>query len=111
MNEEQQLAVLGLLEKDLGIRERFFLDLINEDDWSFVIKIHSIFEALLTQLITTKVSEKRLRDYFARLELSDKTRGKLRLCKDLGLLEKDERRFYFCVVRGSKLFCSRYCVR
>jgi len=35
------------LEEDLSIQNGFFNNLLKEDDWSFIIKIHALFESSL----------------------------------------------------------------
>jgi hypothetical protein len=51
----------------------------SEDDWSFVIKLHAVFEALATHLLSYYFQEEPLHQLLARLELSNKTTGKVAL--------------------------------
>jgi len=39
------------LEKAVGVRAGFFYRLLEEDDWSFVIKLHALFEAVCSHLL------------------------------------------------------------
>ena len=39
------------LEAKVGVKENFFRGLLEEDDWSFVIKLHALFEASCTHLL------------------------------------------------------------
>ncbi len=39
---------LSALEIDLHLPSGFVMRLLDEDDWSFVIKLHALFEAALT---------------------------------------------------------------
>lgn len=80
------------LEAKIGVRENFFKDLLAEDDWSFVIKLHALFEAACTHLLLFHFKEPDLTDIFARLELSNKTTGKIAFLGKLELLGKDNRR-------------------
>ncbi len=80
------------LEAKIGIRENFFKDLLREDDWSFVIKLHALFEAACTHLLLFHFKEPELTDIFARLELSNKATGKIAFLGKLELLGKDNRR-------------------
>jgi len=93
MSNEQLLEAITELEENSGLKNGFFQSLVAEDDWSFIIKIHALYEAAVTNLITERIGEKSLEPFFSRLELGDKSRGKLRLAKDLGLLDEDERKF------------------
>lgn len=81
------------LETSIGVGQGFFAGLQREDDWSFVIKLHAVFEATATHLLTHHFREEALRDLFARLELSNKTTGKLAFLKALELLGSENRRY------------------
>lgn len=39
------------LESKIGVKSGFFASLLEEDDWSFVIKLHALFEAACTHLL------------------------------------------------------------
>jgi len=73
-----------------GLPPDFFEKLEEDDDWSFIIKIHAIFEALLSDLIRWELSRDELADFISRLDISGKPIGKLELAKILNLIEKDE---------------------
>jgi hypothetical protein len=95
MNFSSDLNVdAGILELEakIGVRENFFKDLLLEDDWSFVIKLHALFEAACTHLLLFHFKELELTDVFARLELSNKATGKIAFLSRLGLLGKENRR-------------------
>jgi hypothetical protein len=80
------------LETKIGVRENFFKDLLAEDDWSFVIKLHALFEAACTHLLLFHFKEPELTNIFARLELSNKATGKIAFLDKLELLGKEHRR-------------------
>jgi hypothetical protein len=48
-NQEESLEALEL---DLGLPKGFCVKLIEEDDWSFVIKLHALLENAVSELIT-----------------------------------------------------------
>ena len=81
------------LEKKLQIRSGFFDSLYQEDDWSFIIKAHAIIEASVSSLITEYFGEEKLIEIFSRIELSNKSYGKIIFLKHLNFLDKEERRF------------------
>jgi hypothetical protein len=81
------------LEIKLGLEPGFFIKLTAEDDWSFVIKLHALLEAACTDLLLFHFKEPALAEIFARMELSDKARGKLRFLEQLELISKRNRRF------------------
>jgi hypothetical protein len=81
------------LEKDLGLPDGFFEDLAQEDDWSFVIKLHALIEAAVTHLLVESVAKPSLRNVFSQIALSDTRTGKLAFADNLGLVDRDVRRF------------------
>lgn len=81
------------LESRIGVSPGFFRRLLDEDDWSFVIKLHALFEAACTHLLLYHFREPNLAHIFSRLELSGKTSGKLEFLGQLELLGKERRRF------------------
>jgi hypothetical protein len=85
----------GLADREsrIGVEQGFFERLQCEDDWSFIIKLHAVFEAIITHLLTYHFQEEALSDLFARLELSNKTTGKIALMKAIGWMGKDDRRY------------------
>ena len=85
-------AGIAELEAKIGVRENFFRDLLLEDDWSFVIKLHALFEAACTHLLLFHFKEPELTEIFSRLELSNKTTGKVAFLAKLELLSKENRR-------------------
>lgn len=83
------------LEAKLGVKQGFFDSLgdENENDWSFVIKLHALVEAAVSHLLTEQLCRPELSDLFARLDISNKTTGKAAFVESLALLGKAERRF------------------
>ena len=80
------------LESKIGTKSGFFLSLLSEDDWSFVIKLHALFEAVCTHLLLFHFKEPDLSELFGRLELSNKTTGKIAFLAKLKMLGKNDRR-------------------
>lgn len=97
MENKQLLEAIAELESDTGVKTGFFTGLLAEDDWSFIIKIHALYEAAVSSLITNKIGHVELDGFVSRLELGDKSRGKLKLAKELNLLDDNERKFIFCL--------------
>lgn len=85
-------AVLEL-ESKIGVAKNFFRNLTSADDWSFVIKLHALFEAACSHLLLFHFKEPDLYEIFSRLELSNKTTGKIAFLEKIGLLGKENRRF------------------
>jgi hypothetical protein len=91
--ENPVAADVRKLEEELGIKPGFMNAIFDEDDWSFVIKMHAVMEAAVAHLLTVVVGEPRLKPFFSRLELSGSTLGKVAVVKLLELLDERDRRF------------------
>lgn len=81
------------LEKKIGLEEGFFENLLKEDDWSFIIKLHALFESVCTQLLLFHFNEPGMVDVISRLELSNKSTGRLAFLKSAELLGQDDRKY------------------
>lgn len=86
-------AFLKEFEEELGIKAGFFFRLLKEDDWSFIIKLHSFLEAAVTHMLIEALGKPELQDIIARFEISNLKTGKLAFTKSLALLDKDSQRF------------------
>jgi hypothetical protein len=76
------------LETYLGLRKGFFSNLQKEDDWSFVIKLFSLFEAATTSLIVENLSHPELEGPFAAMQMGTIKNGKLAFVHSLDLVRK-----------------------
>ena len=86
---ETPLDVIQDLELTLGLPENFYTNLKSEDDWSFVVKLHSLFEAAITGVVVAALGKDELGDIVSRLELSNKRTGKMAFVKALDLMWED----------------------
>ena len=92
--DEVLSAPLRNLETELGLPQGFCEGLANEDDWSFVIKLHALFEASVTRLLVANLRQEALLDVFSQLEMGlGKDKGKIAFATALGILSTEERRF------------------
>src|SRR5688500_17393377 len=73
-------------EAELGLPPHWYFELAKESHWSFVIKLHAMFEAAVTHLLEVEVEKPGLQRFVARLNLGGQF-GKLRLAENLGALE------------------------
>jgi len=69
-----------LIESAVGVPQGFLESLKNEDDWSFVIKIHALLEAAVSHLLCKTLGRDELADVLSFTELSGRlcpeSRGK-----------------------------------
>jgi hypothetical protein len=89
----EQIYRVRKFENELGLPERFFETIKEEDDWSFVIKLHALIEASITNILTDKFIDQDLVDIFSQMELSNKRTGKIAFIKKMNLLQKKYRNF------------------
>lgn len=80
-------------KKEIGVPESFLTRLATDDDWTTVIKLHSMLEAGLNRLLTMRLGYAGLSDFASKLDTGDRQRGKLALAKVFGLLSDDPRKF------------------
>lgn len=78
------------LERELDVREDFFVSLKEVDDWTFIIKLHSLMESAITYLLVNYDNLKGAEEFLSRIELSNINTGKIALAKQLGLLSVPE---------------------
>jgi len=78
---------------ELREKSGFLLDLLKEDDWTFVIKGHAMIEAAVTQLLIEHLGDIRLKSFIQRLPLSGMQTGKVEVAKQLCLLNENHRKF------------------
>lgn len=88
-----KLEEIDQLEKDLGLESGFFEALLEEDDWSFVIKLHAMIEGATTYLLSEYMDDSRLSSLFAFLELSNARTGKVAFLRAMELINSDYKRY------------------
>lgn len=73
------------IAKDLGL-PKSLLHVLEEDDWSLVIKVHGYIEASINQLLTAHFNDPRVNEIIHRMDMGHNKRGKLGLITALDLL-------------------------
>jgi len=76
------------LEIYLGVKRGFFHNLQKEDDWSFIIKLFSLFEAATKSLIVENLAHPELEAPFSALQMGTTKNGKLAFVHALKLVRK-----------------------
>lgn len=93
MTERHIFRDLASLEHRLGIPKGFYARQLKEDDWSFVIKLNALFEAACAHALVTRLGAPELIDQFARLEVADRDRGKVKFLSTLGSISDEQAAF------------------
>lgn len=81
-------SVEALLES-VGLPPTFLDDLLHDSDWSFVIKTHALFEAVLGSLIVRRLGAEAAADAIANLDFNNTKSGKVAFARALGLIDKE----------------------
>lgn len=81
------------LEDRFNLPEGFIDSLINEDDWSLIIKAHALIESATSNMLTLYFGKNELWNIFSRLEMNNKKTGKLAFLSELNLLNNRQRGF------------------
>src|SRR5258708_38407755 len=93
MNNEDLAAAVRVVEKDVGLSNRFLGKLLADPDpWSFVIKAHVLLETALTDLLSGYLLHQKLQIPVIRLPLNGRT-GKVAFLRAMGLLGSREETF------------------
>lgn len=75
----------------LGLPEGFYNSLLDEDDWSFVIRANALVEAACTDALVAAFHAPHLRSSLASLELGHRKHGKVALLTKLGALQAGQK--------------------
>ncbi len=81
------------LQRRIELPPDFLESIRDEDDWSFVVKMHALMEAAVTHLLTLRLGHKSLHNVFAHLDFATSKFGKLAFAKALELLDSRDRSF------------------
>jgi len=74
---------------ELHTRADFVKQLLEQDDWSFVIKSHALIETAVSQMIITVLGENRLGQFIEKMPLN----SKITVAESLELLDAKQIRF------------------
>ena len=77
----------------LGLPPDFYTKLLEEDDWSFVIKANALVEAACSDALAARFHAPDLAERFATLDLGHKKHGKVALLRASGAIEKEQAAF------------------
>jgi len=77
------------IEKYLGLKHGFFKNLQFDDDWSFIVKLNSLFEAAVSSMVTEELARKELKDTFSNMNMGTANYGKLAFVNKLNLLPEN----------------------
>lgn len=74
----------------IGLPPDFVVALLQESDWSLVIKLHAVFEAIIASLLVKQLKAPDLDEVVAHLDFNNAKSGKVAFARALGLLNSRE---------------------
>jgi len=86
-------AAISNFEAELGLRANFFNDLSRDDDWSFIIKLHALLDAVLTRAICASIQKPELETSIGLLDFAREATGKVSFAKALNLVSARQHNF------------------
>ena len=80
------LEYLPKLETELGLPAGFLVSLEDDDDWSYVVKLHALLETAVAHVVIAAIGDKRLEKVIYSLPLGNTRHGKLAIADALEVL-------------------------
>lgn len=89
MAEDSIQQLLG----DVGLPKDFLDQLLHESDWSMIIMLHALFEAVLTELVVKRLQTPSLQEAVGHLEFNHAKSGKVAFARAMDLVGAKEAAF------------------
>lgn len=80
---------MGVIEESMALPSGFLDSLCEEDDWSFIIKMHAFLEAQLSTVIVDHLNKEELSSVITEMPMSHGKYGKARIARSLGIISKE----------------------
>lgn len=96
------------IKNELLEKSEFLLKLLLDDDWSFVIKSHSLIESLVTELIINEIDEVELKKLIERMPLHNETVSKMEIAKIYNIFSIEERGFIISLTEIRNKIVHKY---
>ncbi len=81
---------IAQLEKNIGLSSGYYSRLLPEDDWSFVIKLSALFEAVATEALSIKFGNSKITESVSYLEYANPKSGKIVFLEKLEVINKEQ---------------------
>ena len=81
------------LEKNIGLSSGYYSKLLSEDDWSFIIKLSALLEAVATEALSIKFGDSRATESLSYLEYANPKSGKIVFLEKLEVITKEQFNF------------------
>lgn len=84
--------IFSQIESDLNLPLNFINQLLKDDDWSLVIKLHALIESSITSVLTKNYPQEALSDFIPKLSLHG-PRGKVLLARKSDIITDEHSLF------------------
>jgi len=88
MNEE-----IRQLEKSIGLPIGHYSKILSEDDWSFIIKLSALFEAVATEALSAKIGDSKINESVSYLDYANQKSGKIVFLKKMDVINTEQFNF------------------
>lgn len=85
---------INKFEDELNLPKGYFNNLLAEDDWSFIIKLSALLEAVTTNILIDKI-DKKLENSISYMDYANPKNGRIKFLKDFGVLELEQYKILF----------------
>lgn len=90
---KQMVKEIQQLEESIGLPSGYCLRLLSEDDWSFIIKLSALFEAVATEALTIKFGDPRITESLSYVEYANSKYGKIIFLHKLDVITNEQLTF------------------
>ena len=81
------------LEDTIELPSGYYSNLLSEDDWSFIIKLSALFEAVTTEALSIKLGDSRITESLTYLEYANPKSGKIIFLEKLEVIKTEQLTF------------------
>jgi len=81
---------INQLEQKIGLSSGYYSKLLSEDDWSFIIKLSALFEAVATEALSIKFGNSNITESVSYLEYANPKSGKIVFLEKLEVINKEQ---------------------
>jgi len=90
---DDSLKEIAQFEKKFNLPDNFYLNLLKEQDWGFVIKLHSLFEGASTHVLNLRLGDGKIESALSYLDFGHTKYGKVKLLSKLSLINSQQSSF------------------
>lgn len=89
LSESKENAMGSFMREKLGVAPDFYSTLKDDDDWTFVVKLHALMESTTTHILVSHFGDERLATPISWMENGEIRKGRIAFIKALELLPEN----------------------